>query len=37
MDKEDYVQCLELAKKQVLPGPHTLIYDGDPATMNGKA
>ena len=28
MDKEDYVQCLELAQEAGFAGPHTLIYDG---------
>ena len=28
MDKEDYVQCLDLAQKAGFAGPHTLIYDG---------
>ena len=28
MDKEDYVQCLELTQKADFAGPHTLIYDG---------
>ncbi len=28
MDKEDYVQCLELTQKAGFAGPHTLIYDG---------
>ena len=28
MDKEDYVQCLDLTQKAGFAGPHTLIYDG---------
>ena len=28
MDKEDYVQCLDLAQEAGFAGPHTLIYDG---------
>ena len=28
MDKEDYVQCLELTQEADFAGPHTLIYDG---------
>ena len=28
MDKEDYVQCLELTQEAGFAGPHTLIYDG---------
>jgi hypothetical protein len=28
MDREDYVRCLELARKATLAGPYTLIYDG---------
>jgi sugar phosphate isomerase/epimerase len=28
MDKEDYVQCLTLARDAGFVGPHTLIYDG---------
>ena len=28
MDKEDYVQCLDLTQEAGFAGPHTLIYDG---------
>lgn len=28
MDKQDYVQCLDLAQEAGFAGPHTLIYDG---------
>lgn len=28
MEKDDYVQCLELTRKAGFSGPHTLIYDG---------
>lgn len=28
IDKEDYIQCLELTKNAGFSGPHTLIYDG---------
>ena len=28
MDKNDYVQCLELTQEAGFAGPHTLIYDG---------
>ena len=28
IDKEDYIQCLELTQKAGFTGPHTLIYDG---------
>lgn len=28
INKEDYIQCLELTQKAGFAGPHTLIYDG---------
>ena len=28
IDKDDYIQCLELTQKAGFAGPHTLIYDG---------
>ncbi len=28
MEREDYVQCLELARAAGFSGPYTLIYDG---------
>ncbi|MXV78220.1 sugar phosphate isomerase/epimerase [Candidatus Poribacteria bacterium] len=28
IDKDDYIQCLELTKNAGFAGPHTLIYDG---------
>ncbi len=28
IDKEDFIQCLELTKNAGFTGPHTLIYDG---------
>ena len=28
IDKEDFIQCLELTKNAGFAGPHTLIYDG---------
>ena len=28
MDKDDYIQCLELTQDAGFSGPHTLIYDG---------
>ncbi len=28
IDKEDFIQCLELTKNAGFSGPHTLIYDG---------